>query len=145
MMAMRLLRDKKLSTHRLPAAQQGSVLIIVMWITFGLICVTLYFGNSMSFELRASDNRVAAVEADQAIEGAARYISLVLSNLDTPGTRPDPQSYQCEAVPVGDARYWLIGRTNTQELVTTPHFGLIDEASKLNINVANSNMLSLLS
>jgi type II secretory pathway component PulK len=141
---MRLLRDKKFSTSRLSAAQRGSVLIIVMWITFGLICITLYFGNSMSFELRASDNRVAAVEADQAIEGAARYISLVLSNLDIPGTMPDPQTYQCEAVPVGDARFWLIGRTNTQDLITTAHFGLIDEASKLNLNVANSNMLALL-
>ncbi|MDB6110140.1 MAG: ral secretion pathway protein [Pedosphaera sp.] len=143
-MAMKLLRDKTFATQRLPAAQRGSVLLIVMWITFGLICITLYFGNSMSFELRASDNRVAGVEADQAIEGAARYISLVVSNLSTPGTMPDPQSYQCEAVPVGDARYWLIGRTNTQELVTSAHFGLIDEASKLNLNVANSNMLSLL-
>jgi hypothetical protein len=36
------------------------VLIIVLWIAFGLVSLALYFANSMNFELRASDNRVCA-------------------------------------------------------------------------------------
>ena len=88
-----------------------------MWIVFGLISIAIYFANSMTFELRASDNRVAGIEAEQAIEGARRYISCVLSNLNQAGAIPDPQTYQCEAVPVGNAKFWLIGRTNEQSVI----------------------------
>ena len=40
------------------AARRGSTLVIVLWIAFGLVSITLYFAHSMIFELRASDNRV---------------------------------------------------------------------------------------
>jgi len=123
------------------ASRQGSVLIIVLWIVFGLVSITVYFAHSMVFELRASDNRIAGIEAEQAIEGARRYFNCVLSNLNQPGALPDPQTYQSEAAPVGDARFWLIGRGSDQDAPTTAHFGLIDEASKLNLNYASSNML----
>jgi hypothetical protein len=52
----------------LRCARRGSVLVIVLWIAFGLVSLALYFANSMNFELRASDNRVCAQAADQAIE-----------------------------------------------------------------------------
>src|SRR5437879_413333 len=55
--------------------QCASVLIIVLWIALGLVSITLYFANSMSSELRASDNRVSGLVAEQAIEGAARYLT----------------------------------------------------------------------
>ncbi len=124
------------------AGNEGSVLIVVLWIIFGLIAITLYFAHSMTFELRASDNRVAGLEAEQAIEGARRYLSCVLSNINSAGVLPDTGTYLNEAVPVGDAKFWLIGRgDDLQATPTTPHFGLIDEASKLNLNSATSNML----
>jgi len=104
----------------------------------------------MSFELRSSDNRVAAIEAEQAIEGAARYVSNILANTITqqqlPGVIPDPLSYRSEAVPVGDARFWLIGR-DTNAWQNGPDrltFGLVDEASKLNLNTATMDMLQAL-
>src|ERR1039457_2151391 len=59
--------------------QKGSVLIIVLWVSLGLVSIALYFANSMTYELRASDNRVSGLAADQAIEGAARYVGFVLS------------------------------------------------------------------
>jgi len=67
---------------------RGSVLIIVLWIAIGLIGITLYFANSMTLELRASDNRVNGLAADQAIEGAARYVGYALANYATNGTIP---------------------------------------------------------
>jgi len=130
--------------------ESGSVLIIVIWVAFGLVSLALYFAHSMSFELRSSDNRVAAVEAEQAIEGAARYVSNILANTITqqqqPGTMPDPLGYRSAAVPVGDARFWLIGRdTNTwQNGPDRLTFGLVDEASKLNLNTATMEMLQAL-
>jgi len=125
-----------LRLHPLPSSESGSLLIIVLWIAFGLVALTLYFAHAMNLELRASDNRVAAVEAGQAINGAARYLSNILATVTYPGYLPDPVQYVSEAVPVGDAKFWLIGRdTNDWEMnLTTPAFGLVDEASKINLN-----------
>jgi type II secretory pathway component PulK len=126
----------------LASSRHASILVIVLWIVFGLISITLYFAHSMTFELRSSDNRVAGMEAEQAIEGARRYFTCVLSNVNEAGTLPDPASYLNEAVPVGNAKFWVIGRgSNTNDPPTMIHFGLIDEASKINLNTASSNML----
>src|SRR5437660_2781503 len=81
---------------------KGSTFIIVLWIAFGLVSLTVYFASSMSFELHASDNRVCGLAAEEAIEGAARYVGYLLSNLQTNGAAPDPTTYQCQAVPVSD-------------------------------------------
>ncbi|MGD0016561.1 MAG: type II secretion system protein GspK [Verrucomicrobiia bacterium] len=154
------------------SGQKASVLIIVLWITFGLVSIALYLGQSMMFNLQAADNHEAGVEADQAIEGAARYISFVLTNLYqqvqtvatnmpgiliTPGNiqaylpstgqTPYTQTYEGQEVPVGNARFWLIGRDagGTSNVTSgLPTFGLIDEASKLNINTATLDMLEAL-
>jgi type II secretory pathway component PulK len=130
-------------------AENASVLIIVMWIAFGLVALAIYFADSMNFEYRASDNRVSAQAADQAIEGAARYINSVLANqisYGSNGSVPGPSMYVHEAVPVGDAHFWLIGRDNTTNTTgpTRMCFGLIDESSKLNLNTVTSNTLTWL-
>lgn len=123
----------------------GSVLIIVLWVSFGLVSLALYFAHSMSLELRAADNRLATVEAQLAIEGAARYLSNILATTTT-GALPDPLSYETEAVQVGEAQFWIIGRSigGWQTDYTQPSFGLIDEASKLNLNTATVEMLQML-
>jgi DNA uptake protein ComE-like DNA-binding protein len=124
--------------------QRGSVLILVLWISIGLTAIALYFANSMTFELRASDNRATGIAADQAIEGAARYVGWVLANFATNGAVPNNNQFSCAAVPVGDAHFWLIGRDPSGTLATEPYFGLVDEASKLNLNRAGTNALSYL-
>jgi type II secretory pathway component PulK len=129
---------------QLSTSANGSVLIIVLWVAFGLVSLALYFAYSMMFELRAADNRVASLEAEQAIAGAARYVSNILATTETPGFMPDLQSYESEAVPVGDATFWLIGRGDDQSQVDQVYFGLVDEASKLNLNTATTNMLEWL-
>jgi hypothetical protein len=130
------------SEDKTARSRSGSVLIIVLWIALALVCLTLYFADSMNYELRASDNRVAGEAATQAVEGAARYISAVLSAQGTNGGMPDLTLYQYEAVKVGDARFWLISReTNTVSGPTSIRFGLVDEASRLNLNYATSNQL----
>jgi type II secretory pathway component PulK len=144
---LRLARESNLK-HR---TQGGSAFIIVLWIAFGLVSVCLYFASSMTMELRASENRLANATAEQAIEGAARYINNILAwqcSYGSNGVVPDPSSYVCEAVPVGEARFWLIGRdtnSSTLSFSTTPaqiSYGLIDEGSKLNLNTTSSNIFS---
>ena len=117
--------------------EEGSLLIIVLWIAFGLVVLTLYFAHSMNLELRAADNRVTAIESGQAIDGAARYLSNILVTAN-PGQMPSDWDIPCEAVPVGQARYWFIGReTNNFEIsLTRPVFGLVDESSKINLRAS---------
>ena len=136
-----------LHPNRFTAAQEkGSVLIIVMWVAFGLVSVALYFGHSMSFELKAGENRLVAAQADQAIEAAIVYVSNVLATAEQPGFLPDPLIFRAEAVEIGSARFWLIG-SNTNDLSNGPtemSFGLVDESSKINLNTASANVLQLL-
>jgi len=135
-----LMRDPPAGSPR----SQGSVLIIVLWVCIGLVSIALYFANSMTYELRASDNRASGLATDQAIEGAARYVSTVLALYATNGAVPATNLYASAAVPVGDARFWLIGRDPSGTPSTQPYFGLIDEGSKLNLNTVNTNVLSYL-
>jgi type II secretory pathway component PulK len=123
---------------------RGTVLIIVLWICIGLVSIALYFANAMTYELRASDNRVNGLAADQAIEGAARYVGLVLLNYATNGVVPNNTEFKCAAVPVGDAKFWIIGRDPAGEDATQPYFGLVDEGSKLSLNNASTNVLEYL-
>ena len=122
-------------------SRRGSVLIIVMWICLGLVALTLYFANSMSSELRAADNRVTEIEARQAVAGGTRYAAYILANFATNGAVPNAADYKSEALAVGDAQFWLIGRDNSQTPTAEPVFGLVDEASKLNLNTATRAML----
>jgi len=132
-------------SHR---GESASTFIIVLWIAFGLVSMAIYFAHSMSFELRAADNRVSGISAEQAIEGAARYVNYLLTTQvanNSNGFLPDPAFYLSEAVPVGDAHFWLIGRdTNNAIGPGQLSFGLVDEASKVNLNSASSNILAAL-
>ena len=125
------------------AAERGSVFVIVLLLSLGLITIALYFANSMSLELRASDNRTSGLASEQVIEGATRYVASILGTYATNGVMPDISEYQAEAVPVGNAkipeqngRFWLIGRDTygVSSSMTEPYFSLIDEASKLDLN-----------
>jgi len=127
--------------------ERGSVIIIVMWTCLGLVALTLYFANSMSSELRAADNRVTEIEARQAVAGGIRYAGYVLTNYGASGAMPNIADYKAEALPVGEAQFWMLGRdygqsgSVTTQLATDPVYGLIDEGSKLNINRATRAML----
>jgi DNA uptake protein ComE-like DNA-binding protein len=128
--------------------ENASVFIIVLWVCIGLVSIALYFANSMTYELRASDNRVSGLASDQAIEGAARYVGYVLSNYATNGAVPATNEFACDDVPVGDAHFWIIGRDPdggvSGATPADPAFGLVDEGSKLNLNTVNTNVLSYL-
>ena len=126
------------------SGENGSVLIIVLWISIGLVSIALYFANSMNYELQAADNRVDGISAEEAIEGAARYVSYALLNYATNGAMPDNTQIQCAAVPVGDAKFWIIGRDPSGTPSTEPYFGLVDEGGKLNLNNTSTNVFQYL-
>ncbi len=126
--------------------QQGTVLIVVLWITLTLVGVGLVFAESMQLEYRAAENSVAGLNAGHVIEGVRRYLTYFLGSLETPGTIPDTEDYDAEQVAVGDSYYWLLGRGTEKDSLKKkePVYALWDEASKLNINTATQEMLEAL-
>jgi DNA uptake protein ComE-like DNA-binding protein len=141
----------------LPAYLQesGSVFIVVLVICLGLVSLVLYFGNAMAMAYRGADNQLAGRQAEQAVEGGARYAAYLMSQLASSGSMPDPTSYDSEAVPVGEGTFWFIGSptssgsnttatTSSSQTTDQPVFGLVDEASKLNLNTASQAMLDQL-
>jgi DNA uptake protein ComE-like DNA-binding protein len=122
----------------------GSVLIIVLLVSLGLVSVTLLFAHSMVMSLRGSDNDLAGQQAEQAIEGAARYAQLLMTNVEKPGTFPDVTAYDSEELPVGEASVWFIGQNPLPDTDTVPVFSLVDEAGKLNLNKATKELLEAL-
>lgn len=124
--------------------ERGSVLIIVIWVCLGLVALALYFANSMSSELRAADNRVAQLEAEQAVAAGTRYAAYQLSQFAVGGVVPRVEEIKAEALPVGNAQFWFIGRDPDRLPESQPVFGLVDEASKLNLNTATRSMLESL-
>jgi type II secretory pathway component PulK len=130
--------------------RSGSVLIVVMWIAFGVVALAVYFAHSMEMSLREADNALASQQADQAIEAGAIYVSNILAEVIqtssqmnaqynfAPYMLPPTNFYSAAGVKVGEATFWLIGRDTNDSIFSRrspdPSFGLVDEASKVNIN-----------
>ena len=129
------------SRHSFRHRTQGSVLIIVMWVSLGLVSVTLYFAHSMYFEFKAAGNVYEGHQDQQAMDGALRYATYLLANLEEPGTLPEVDTYVAEQALIGEATFWYIGRGQESSIAATPVFSLVDEGSKLNLNLATQEML----
>ena len=123
----------------------GAVLIIVLWIAFGLVSITLYFGRSMFFEYKGANQATAGAQAEQANNGALRYFFYTLNNaLEEEGDFPSELIMQTEQIQIGQATVWMLGRSGETVTLTDPHFGVIDECAKININTAPFEVLELL-
>lgn len=129
-------------SRNLRAKKRASVLIVVLWASVGLVSVSLLLGHSMLMASRGADNDLAGRQADQAIDGAVRYAESLLVNPTTPGVLPEAANYQGEAVPVGEAQFWFFGAPADTTTGTTGEYGLVDEASKINLNAATPTMLA---
>ncbi len=127
-------------------SRRAAALAVVLWIVFGLVSVALYFGHGMSMQLRSAANIHAGAQAEQAIDGAARYIKYYLTTLENEGVVPFDETYRWEAVAIGEGSFWAVGRDNDNQNLTEPHFDLIDESGKINLNMDNTdNLVEMLS
>lgn len=123
---------------------EGMVLFFVIALCLGLTAIILLFASSMRLEYRASGNALAGAQAEQALEGARRYVSYVLTNQEEPGRLPELDEYKQELLQVGDANIWLLGREPSDPTPQSPTYGLVDEAGKVNINTAPQEVLEAL-
>ena len=125
------------------APERASVLVVVLWIIFGLVAISLYFAHSMAIELRSADNRVAGVEAEQAIEGAPALPHLHIDQPQRPGGHARSLGlFECRRPGGRRVHYWIIGRGDQTNNLTEPQYGLTDESAKINLNMSNTTVLS---
>lgn len=117
--------------------ERGTVLIVSMWVVLVLAGVVLVFARSMRVEGIASANHVASLQADAVARGALQF---VLAQVDgSQGAPPSAADVSCEAVEVGEGLFWIL-RPNIED-DRTYSFGIKDEASKINLNSATTQML----
>ncbi|MGV3533565.1 MAG: hypothetical protein ACO1QR_14455, partial [Chthoniobacteraceae bacterium] len=81
---------------------------------------------------------------DLAIEGAARYATYLMGQVEQPGKFPDVTLYRSDAVAVQESMFWFLGRSPEIQDGTYRDYALVDEASKINLNTANQAMLEAL-
>ncbi|MCP5521827.1 MAG: general secretion pathway protein GspK [Verrucomicrobiales bacterium] len=121
--------------------ERGTILIIVLWVSLGLVTITLLFGHSMMLNFRSADNHLASLQAEQAVEAGIRYAGYVLANVEVPGEMPEEDTYARQMVPVGDAAFWFLSHSGETGTRRQRVFALNDEAGKLNLNTATTEML----
>jgi len=115
----------------------GTVLIVAMWIVLILAGLVLVFGRAMRVELGASANHVAGLQAEAVAQGTLQF---VLSQVDgTQGAYTPDVSVTCHAVQVGDGFFWILNPSLDDD--TAYHFGIRDEASRINLNSASTDVL----
>jgi type II secretory pathway component PulK len=120
--------------------QRGSIMILAIATILILSSLLLVFVREMRIEAQASVNRAANLQAASIARGAVAYaINHLTSNQDPISLDTE---MQCEANPLGDGYFWILKPDPVDE--TKYAYGLTDEASKLNINIATFDMLQAL-
>jgi len=116
---------------------RGTVLIVTMWVMLVLAGLVLVFARAMRVEAIASANYLASLQARAALEGAVQF---VFAQVDAPASSSvSAAETPCEAVEVGQDFFWIL-RPDLED-DRTYSFGIVDEASKINLNSASMEML----
>jgi len=125
-------------------SEGGFALVVVLWLVAAMATVALSLAHTVRLEQHRCVNTVAALQAEEAMDAATRYVVSLLQSDDWSRSLPDGEDGLFEDVPVGSARFWVVGRSDEDREGTEPAFGLVDEAGKLNLNTATADMLRAL-
>jgi hypothetical protein len=109
-----------------------------MWIMVVLVGMVLVLARAMSTEALCSANDAAELQADAIEQGAIQYVLAHVDSLG--GSVPTDQDMLCEGVKVGQGAFWII-RPNFDD-PRVQSYGLVDEASKLNLSTATEVLLA---
>lgn len=142
MSALATIPASRLGRRHLPGcrARRGTVLVATMWILVVLTGMVLTLSGAMRIEAACSANYLARQQAAAVESGAVQYVLAHLEGLA--GQVPSATDMPCQAVPVGDGAFWVIRADRANGARET--YGLVDEASKANLNTASGEMLALL-
>ena len=118
-------------------ARQGTILIVTMWIVLVLAGLVLVLARAMRVEAVCSANETSCLQADAVEQGAIQY---VLSRVDSlQGELPDEADTPCQAVRIGAGAFWIVRPDFDDDHACA--YGIVDEASKVNVNHASQAML----
>ncbi len=118
----------------------GTVLIVTMWLLAVLTGMVLVLAQAMRIEGACSANHAARQQAAAVEDGAVQYVLASLDGLE--GKLPTETDMPCQGVRVGDGAFWIVRPDYEEGRQTT--YGVVDEASKVNLNTATVEMLSAL-
>jgi type II secretory pathway component PulK len=114
-----------------------------MWVTIGLAAMVLVLAEAMRVEMVSSANEYSALQAQAIEEGAQRYVLSQVGSLSG-GQVPVDANVPCEGIRVGQGAFWIIRPDPDSTQTQTMTFGLVDEASKVNLNSAPLSVLEML-
>ena len=130
----------KIKGKNIRSKDQGTVLIVAMWIMIILAAAAIVFAKYVQTEANAATNSACAIQCEYIIHGAINYIFYQL-DLEESEEESD-LSYETspyEGVQVGNGYFWVL-RPNISD-DTNYDYGLSDEAGKINLNSASLEML----
>ncbi len=111
-----------------------------MWVLLVLAGTALVLARSMRAEGDRAANDVAVAQAAAVEQGAIQYVLANVNGLS--GQTPSDPDVPCEAVPVGDGAFWILRPSSDSDVVYS--YGITDESSRLNLNTATLDMISML-
>ena len=117
------------------AKANGSVLIVVIWIVLVLASMVLVLAHHVRTEALAAANYTSLAEAESVALGGIQYVLAMVSSADD----PEDSTNSYEQLEVGDGYFWVLKPNLSDD--EDYQFGLTDEAAKININEADSELL----
>lgn len=117
--------------------RSGTILITAMWVVLVLAGLALVLARSMREEATASANHCSAIEAQAVAQGAAEFVMAQVALAD--GEALDVLEAPCQGRAVGRGYFWILHANLDEDLSYS--YGITDEASKININYVDADML----
>ncbi|HWE93277.1 MAG TPA: type II secretion system protein GspK [Tepidisphaeraceae bacterium] len=125
---------------RRPRCQRGIIFVTAMWVTLILGALVLLFARSMRVETTAAGNRLAAHQVSTIELGAEQYVMSAVDGCN--GDAVTVLATPAEQLQLGTGYFWILQAFPTDD--STYAFGITDESSKLNLNIAGDAELALL-
>lgn len=139
-----LTRNLRNGDSRRPVGQgnprAGAILIVTLWIVVVLTGMVLVLARSMRIEGACSANYAASQRAIGVEQGAIQYVLATVDGLD--GAVPTEANTPANGVIVGNGMFWII-RPDFDDN-SLQGYGIVDEASKINVNYAGEDVLMML-
>ncbi len=118
----------------------GVILIVTLWVIIVMAGMVLALAQSMRIEAACSANYAAVQRASGVEQGAIQYVLACVDGLN--GVVPSDSNTPCNGVIVGNGMFWIIRPNFDNDRQVA--YGIVDEASKININTASQDMLMML-
>jgi DNA uptake protein ComE-like DNA-binding protein len=116
------------------------ILIVTLWVIIVLAGMVLALAQSMRVEAACSANYAAIQRASGVEQGAIQYVLACVDGLN--GAVPTDSNTPCNGMIVGNGMFWIIRPNFDNDLRQA--YGIVDEASKINISTASQDMMMML-